>query len=472
MLPSGAFAACHRTGFPGATSLIRVLITAVAAAALALAAFTNRELLLAHAGPVFVAWLALLGVVALGARLRGRALARPAAFALAAFVVAAGLGILLSREPARASRHLGQLVLVWLPLLAAAHARELLRARRELLLLGASLCSCLLLLAAFGPSLMSRVVLPRYTLDVDHRPRPFVDGANEDGVYTAVAPSDVRAEDLNVICLGDSFTANPQLPVGERWTTLLEVLLREGLSRRVRAFNFGWVSSSPVLQARRLRDIGAKYRPALVIQAFDMTDFHDDLRALEKLEKLGPGGRGDVSIFRALSVLLGADEYAAFLRERLAWLEPPVETVPRERFFAVRQPLAESEPLLQPSWRAILETQRLAAQLGARYALFVLPRYQQYNPAEAPRDPERRSFPDEGEHLLEPFRFFAAKAASAPFPIHSLREDFARSGVFPTCLPDDPHWNAAGNRVAAEAIARHILADGLLAASTHMETQR
>src|SRR6185503_18128692 len=47
--------------------------------------------------------------------------------------------------------------------------------------------------------------------------------------------------------------------------------------------------------------IGAKYKPDLVVQAFDMTDFHDDLVARERLARVGAGG-AEVSIFRAFGV--------------------------------------------------------------------------------------------------------------------------------------------------------------------------
>ena len=45
--------------------------------------------------------------------------------------------------------------------------------------------------------------------------------------------------------------------------------------------------------------------------------------------------------------------------------------------------------------RPLRRLERVARQMGARYAMFVLPRYQQYDPRESPRDPERRVFPDD-----------------------------------------------------------------------------
>jgi hypothetical protein len=314
---------------------------------------------------------------------------------------------------------------------------------------------------------MRRLIVPRYTLGVDHRPRPRTGGTNEDGVYSRLGPADFRDGDFNVICLGDSFTANPHLPEDARWPSLLEHRLQSrlpGLS--VRVVNFGWVSSSPVLQARQLREIGAKYRPDLVVQAFDMTDFHDDLVARERLARVGAGG-GEVSIFRAFgvgaSLALGVEDYGQWLHERYRRARPEAHpTVPGARYFFLFQPPEASEPYFQTSWDAILETEREAREMGARYALFVLPRYQQYDPRESPRDPERRVFPVDAEGRLVPFEYFARRARTVNFPVHSLREDFLADPAFPKCRGDDPHWNAEGNRIAAQGIERRLLEDRLL----------
>jgi hypothetical protein len=314
---------------------------------------------------------------------------------------------------------------------------------------------------------MRRFIVPLYTLDVDHRPRPGTGGTNEDGIYAGFSSRDVRAEDFNVVCLGDSFTANPHLPEADRWPRRLERLLQaRAPAVKVRVANFGWVSSSPVLQARQLRDIGAKYAPDLVVQGFDMTDFHDDLVARERLRRVGAGGAGAVSIFRAFgvgaSLALGVEDYGQWLRERARWGSgDETPAVPGSRYFFLFQPPEASEPYFRPSWEAVQEAEGMARAMGARYALFVFPRYQQYDPRESPRDPERRVFPPDAEGRLVPFDFFARQAGTAGFPIHSLREDFLADPAFPKCRGDDPHWTAEGNRVAAEAVFRHLVADGL-----------
>ena len=450
--------------------LLEALVSALVAAGVAALLFTNGGRLLAELGRVALFWLPMLAIegrLSRGPRAGPGLAGRGLVLGFASFLAAAVAAGLVTDNAGRLARHVAQFLAVWLPLLVLASLPRLARAWRELVTVALSAGACLAALWAAGPWLMRAVIVPLYVLDVDHRPRPSKGGTNEDGIYSRLASPDFRAEDFNVVCLGDSFTANPHLPETERWPSRLERRLQaRAPGTRVRVANFGWVSSSPVLQARRLRDIGAKYEPDLVIQAFDMTDFHDDLVARERLARMGGGGGGEASIFRALgagaSLALGVEDYGQWLQDRLRWARPRPGPVPAARYFFLFEPPAASEPRFSASWEAILETERQARAMGARFALFVLPRYQQYDPRESPRDPERRVFPADGQGRLVPFEYFARQARTASFPVHSLREDFLADPVFPKCRADDPHWNAEGNRVAAEAVDRHLLADGLV----------
>jgi hypothetical protein len=443
---------------------VRVLVSALVAAGVAALLFTNDARLLAELGRVALFWLPLLALQRRFARVP--AAGRGDAIALASFLAAAVAAGLVTDNPGRLARHVAQFLVVWLPLLALVSVPRIVSRSRELLVLAASAGACLVALGLAGPVLMRRVIVPRYALDVDHRPRPHTAGTNEDGIYSRLSATEFREEDFNVVCLGDSFTANPHLPETERWPTRLERLLQaRAPGRRVRVANFGWVSSSPVLQARQLRAIGARYRPDLVVQAFDMTDFHDDLQARQRLARMGADGQDEVSIFHAFgvgaSLALGVEDYGQWLRERFRWATPASPAVPGRRYFFLFEPPEASEPYFRASWEAILETERRARALGARYALVVFPRYQQYDPRESPRDPERGVFPPDAPGLLVPFAYFERQARTAGFPVHGLREDFLANEAFPKCRDDDPHWNADGNRVAAGAIERHLVADGL-----------
>ena len=435
------------------------------ALAIALAALLFRESArtIEAGGAALAAWSAL-AIVWLAARRK----APPAGAQLAAFTIAIVLGALLFDHREYARRILAVIV-TWAPLLLVVYAASLARKWREVLLAAVSTAIACGALSLAGPSLL-KMKLRDYNLDIDHRHKPFDENlkTNEDGVACPLSPRDFNAGDYNIIFLGDSFTLGksvahpfPQL-VGEE-------LARRYPDARVRSVNFGWTSSSPVLQVRQLLDIGAKYKPKLVVQAFDMTDFHDDIKYTRWFRKRGVDKTADITIFEVAWTVfnraLGVSDVRRWLRAELRFAAPPVEDELREpdhRFFALEQPYEQIEPLLDVSWQAILKTRAAAKSLGADYVLFILPRYQQFNRNESPHDWEKKDFPSSDRYVLEPFRYFADKAKTVDFPIHGLRDAFKNSGVFPVCLDGDPHWIQAGHDVATRAIVDAIVKDGFL----------
>jgi hypothetical protein len=216
------------------------------------------------------------------------------------------------------------------------------------------------------------------------------------------------------------------------------------------------------LQVRQLRDIGAKYKPDLVIQCIDMTDFRNDLVYDNQLAESGYFDPKRITIFDAIHVkgsrtLFDVPNYSNWIAERL----PPdlfdsISRIPAHRFFAMGQPLDESRPFLETTWQAILETHDEAQKLKAGFMVIVLPRYQQYNPSECPNDWEAGDFPKSDEYFGEPFRYFSEKATTVSFPIHSLLEPFQKTDISPLCFASDPHWNEKGHRIAAQEMAKHI----------------
>ena len=361
-----------------------------------------------------------------------------------------------------------QLAVLWIPLVVLWYAPALVRAWRQVLLGLASLTAALFVVYLAGPLILGALVGPLYDLDVDHRPRAFPGVANEDGVKPDRPASSYTSEQFNIVFLGDSFTAGEGLSEGEEpFPAHLERLL-VGRSPEVRVANFGYLSSSPVLQERQLKQLGERYAPDLVLQAFDMSDFKDDLHYTELLgDRRTPR---DANIFRVMelrfSLALGVADFRHWWWEQLRFVdETPVKGwmyTEKDRFFAMKQPLESSRPLLATTWAAILGAHEEAERLGAGYALFVLPRYQHFNAAECPEDWETPWFEGTEGYLDEPFRYFEEQGEAAAFPVHSLLDAFRESGVFPVVLPDDPHYNATGHRVAAEALVGLLEGDGLL----------
>lgn len=288
-------------------------------------------------------------------------------------------------------------------------------------------------------------------LDVDHRMRsrdPELP-TNSDGVRSPFEPAYYSGSGFNIVFLGDSFVFGQGLAYGETVPRQLERMLRtRNPSCDVKVVNFGWMSSSPLLSERLLRRIGAHYHPDLVILGLDMTDFHDDLKYRRILEHPGP--------YRALARVPIATSALRHLAPGLLarlldlWTGSPL---PRDRFFVVNQPPEESRPLAEALVRSLERLDETARGLGADFATFVFPRNFQYDPAESPGSWEAHEYSADSPYKLEPFRLLAEQDGRLGFRIHSLLGPFQETDVFPTCFPNDPHWNRQGAAVAAGAIA-------------------
>ncbi len=283
-----------------------------------------------------------------------------------------------------------------------------------------------------------------YVLDVDHLP---IDG-NSDNIRSEREPEEFTPDGLNIIFLGDSFTYGFGLEPEQTFVHRVEELLdAEHPDVPVRTANFAWTSSSPLLLHRRIVSIGDRYSPDLVVLCVDMTDFHDDVKYGNMLEQ-----RGVYGVYDKLPLTLQA---LRRLRPRLfsRWWAWTNQNIPARPFFITEQPLEQSRPHMQALVRNMDAIGGWCAQRDVPLVVFILPRHYQYSDREAPGSWERGKYEVLGPYSREPFRFFEELATTRPYPIHSLLPAFLETDVFPTCFEHDPHWNADGARVAADAIA-------------------
>ncbi len=315
-----------------------------------------------------------------------------------------------------------------------------------------------LLAAALGIALLEgvgRMLIARarwdLTRDLDHRMEPYATpDLNGDGIRSAREAADFDPADWNLVFLGDSMTFGLHIEPEQALPQRVEALAARRLpERRVRVANFAWVSSSPLLSLRLLRDIGARYAPDVVVLAVDMTDIHDDLKYRALLERRG--------LFRAVDRLPGT---VASLRlvvqvtPGLSGLHERLFGYPAERFFAVNRPLEETREGFAEIRRSIEATARFARdELGAHFVLLILPRCFQYSATESP-DTWERGYEPMGPHVREPFRYFEELAHEVDFPVLSILEDFERADASSTCFDNDPHWTPLGSRIAARGVFR------------------
>ena len=100
--------------------------------------------------------------------------------------------------------------------------------------------------------------------------------------------------------------------------------------------------------------------------------------------------------------------------------------------------------------------------LDVPMALVVYPRHYQYTGRESPDNWEANRYEVLGPYVEEPFRYFDEVRDELPYPVLSLLPAFAESEEFPLFLPNDPHWNARGARLAAEHVALWLSERGLI----------
>jgi len=312
----------------------------------------------------------------------------------------------------------------------------------------------LLLVEVIGRTLILDKRRTYFLYDVDHRYKPGDHPEiNQDGIRSLVEADAFPSDEFNVIFLGDSFIEGSRLDYADTVPARFEFMARELYpDQRINVANFAWTSSSPLLSYRLLRDIGARYHPDLVILCIDMTDFHDDIKYQKLLDREG--------LFKLLGVVpitIWAAKKGISEIRALDSLHLALFGFPSDRFFVTANPLSETLPFFSHI-RANIERIHAfcATELGAEFMLVILPRAYQYSVRESPNSWERNAYEALGPWVHEPFTYFDSIRNEVDFPIYALLPDFQEDELFPTCFDDDPHWNANGARVAAEAILRHL----------------
>lgn len=336
--------------------------------------------------------------------------------------------------------------------------------QQPLRLLYASVWLALLVAALYGGATLyfKAELFATLVRNPDHRMQrddPHFNGLNSDNLRTPHEAATLRDSDFNILFLGDSFVYGFLLNPQQAPPAQLEQLLRERYGRQdINVINFGWTSSSPYLSLRLLQDLGARYRPDVVLLALDMSDYRDEW--FYKSLLLGRGAYGWIRDYpRTAYVLKRVQE----------WLEPLVDWHTamwgysgQGGYFVARQPMAQSQNLFDDVYDTLVQIDRYSRDtLHTPFMVFIPPRHWQYTTREAPDSWENGGFDPLGPYALENFHYFAQQQARAPFPLVPLLEDFRQTDRFPLHFKVDSHWNKHGARFFAERVARHAEAAGL-----------
>lgn len=290
--------------------------------------------------------------------------------------------------------------------------------------------------------------------DIDHRLQPNGKDINNDGIRCQFSADHFHPEDFNIIFLGDSFVFGSLLPADQAFPQEFEKKARAFYPQKhINVANFGWVSSSPLLSYRLLKDLGKKYYPDAVILCIDMTDFHDDIKYGQLL-----GGKGIYRLRPICPILLITVKNILKILKLEAMDNRLFGLFAFERFFITQRPLTETRPYFSYLQKNIEDINKFCKEeLQAKFILMILPRSYQYSDRECPNNWEKNEYVPLGPYVYEPFKYFESIKKEAVYPIYSLLADFQNTKVFPTCFDNDPHWNENGHSVAAEAVFNYCL---------------
>jgi hypothetical protein len=341
----------------------------------------------------------------------------------------------------------------------------LVRRSKTVVVLLASLAISVFVLEYAGSKILKQRISKEYFTELTHYPKPDAGkGFNQDGVrtYRQRPAAQFSRDAFNMIFLGDSFTQGYMVQKNESFPMQLgELLEKANPAFSFNIANFGWISASPLLAYQRLVLLGKKYNPDLVVLCLDMTDFHDDLKYRDQLEN--PKYFSPFTFFLYRFHL--ASRWFEFKKGFRFYEREP--RIPEQRYFIVNQPLDKSRKYLGEIEKNIRAIDAYVREvLHARFVLVLLPRHIQYNALETVQNKlEPGEYTPMGPYVWEPFVWLEEFGRKVEFPVFSLLDDFKNSGVFPTCLTTDPHWNRQGHAVAARGmlnILRRLAAAGKL----------
>jgi len=310
---------------------------------------------------------------------------------------------------------------------------------------------------------------------------------NSDGLRTPWTRETFRAQRERIVVMGDSFTFGLGVEDDESVPAKLQDVLRARLGRDdIGVLNAGVISYSPFLQRLAFREIVSHYAPTLTIVMLDLGDVGDDYKYARMAL---PGGdprrprfdvhasqyhpEKEVALVRLAAPILVPferpfDVYRRFYPQRTppsGYLKFEVAidgVIEANRWFILRHPLKKTRPYLEATLGYVREIAAEARAIGSDFVLVVPPRYFQWSDRECPKDwaAYMRDLDEPYEYAY--FEFFDEVADEVDFPIKSLLPEFQATTEFPLVFEGDAHWNPAGNRFVAEAIADYLAARGMV----------
>ncbi len=253
-----------------------------------------------------------------------------------------------------------------------------------------------------------------------------------------------------IAALGDSFAVGA-VPYRENFLTLLDDLLDHSRDSGARweVMNFGVSGVSPREYLHTWRTQARFFEPDLVLLCF-FTGI--DFRELRPSSLLHGGSFYLFAIGRRL-LAIGAEP--RFSRDETNSLgEDTFRKVELQRVrLAARDMDGDTEQRYPATFRQLRE---IAAELGPHLRVVIIPDEYQVNPQLLPEllgSAEAAAAYDADQPSRRLREFLEAEGIPYLDLLEPLREAEALARTY---IPNNTHWNARGNRVAAEALARWL----------------
>jgi hypothetical protein len=277
---------------------------------------------------------------------------------------------------------------------------------------------------------------------------------NSDNIRSPHEAKDIKDSDFNIIFLGDSFVYGFLLNPEQSPPAQLEKILRKKYHRNdINVINFGWTSSSPILDLRLLQDIGKKYKPDLILLTLDMSDYRDEWFYKSTLQERG----FYYYVVRYPRLCFALKEFLEVITPIIDWHTQLFGYSGSGGYFVARQPMEKSINLFDDIYATLLQmNDYINSQFDVPFIVFIPPRHWQYTNKEAPDSWENGSFDTLGPYALENYRYFSSKQPETPFPTFTLLDEFRSTDQFPLNFRVDSHWNKQGALFYAEKVSEKI----------------
>lgn len=339
---------------------------------------------------------------------------------------------------------------------------------------------------------LHHVLLPNTKMVWDHHQYAnIVIHTNEDGLRSAYSRKVFHKQDVRIAVLGDSYAFGFLVNEIDSLPGQLERDLRTTLpsDQNVGVLNAGILSYAPLIERQQFEDVVQHYHPQVTIAVMHLNEIGNDYQYAQentgtwdelhfpypdswtKIET--PPWEQSVSrqVLRATRILhplqtvgdalgLATADETQIDRYDYQKFEVTIDgNIETSHFFVMRYSPEQLKQYYDATWRQFVALNEQCEKLGSKFVLVLLPFGFHYDPQEAPNDIGRINREYTGD---EPFRFaffeeMTRRGHRDGITVLSLLPTFNATDERPLCFENDLHYNAAGNKVAAQAIASYLL---------------